>query len=66
MKFKCKLSGTVIEFTHEVDIQTTLQNENYEVCDENEGENKKSYTKKGKKEPELGTPVEDIESEIGE
>lgn len=30
MKFKCKLSGTVIEFTQEADIQTTLANENYE------------------------------------
>ena len=30
MKFKCKLSGVVIEFTQEADIQTTLANENYE------------------------------------
>lgn len=30
MKFKCKLSGTVIEFTQEQDIKTTLDNENYE------------------------------------
>jgi hypothetical protein len=29
MKFKCKLSGTVIEFTQEQDIKTTLANENY-------------------------------------
>lgn len=30
MKFKCKLSGVVIEFTQEQDIKTTLDNENYE------------------------------------
>lgn len=30
MKFKCKLSGVVIEFTQEQDIKTTLENENYE------------------------------------
>jgi hypothetical protein len=30
MKFKCKLSGVVIELIHEVDIKTTLENENYE------------------------------------
>ena len=30
MKFKCKLSGVVIEFTQEQDIQTTLENDNYE------------------------------------
>ena len=31
MKFKCKLSGVVIEFTQEQDIKTTMDNENYEV-----------------------------------
>ena len=30
MKFKCKLSGVVIEFTQEQDIKTTLENDNYE------------------------------------
>lgn len=30
MKFKCKLSGTVIEFTQEQDIKTTLENPAYE------------------------------------
>jgi hypothetical protein len=34
MKFKCKLSGTVVEFTQEQDIKTTLANENYEVYEE--------------------------------
>ena len=34
MKFKCKLSGVVIEFTQEQDIKTTLQNENYEPVEE--------------------------------
>lgn len=30
MKFKCKLSGVVIEFTQEQDIKTTLDNPAYE------------------------------------
>lgn len=34
MKFKCKLSGVVIELIHEVDIKTTLENENYEPVEE--------------------------------
>lgn len=34
MKFKCKLSGVVIEFTQPQDIKTTLENENYEVVSE--------------------------------
>jgi hypothetical protein len=34
MKFKCKLSGNVVEFTQEQDIKTTLDNENYEVVTE--------------------------------
>ena len=34
MKFKCKLSGVVIEFTQPQDIKTTLDNENYEVVEE--------------------------------
>lgn len=34
MKFKCKLSGNVVEFTQEQDIKTTMDNENYEVVPE--------------------------------
>lgn len=34
MKFKCKLSGVVVEFTQEQDIKTTLDNENYEVVED--------------------------------
>ena len=34
MKFKCKLSGVVIELIHEVDIKTTLENENYTPVEE--------------------------------
>lgn len=34
MKFKCKLSGVVVEFTQEQDIKTTLENENYEVVEQ--------------------------------
>lgn len=34
MKFKCKLSGCVVEFTQPVDIKTTLENENYKVVEE--------------------------------
>lgn len=34
MKFKCKLSGNVVEFTQPQDIKTTLENENYEVVEE--------------------------------
>jgi hypothetical protein len=34
MKFKCKLSGVVVEFTQEQDIKTTLENENYEVVED--------------------------------
>lgn len=30
MKFKCKLSGVIIEFTQEQDIKTTLDNPAYE------------------------------------
>jgi hypothetical protein len=34
MKFKCKISGVVIEFTQPQDIKTTLKNENYEVVED--------------------------------
>ena len=34
MKFKCKLSGVVVEFTQPQDIKTTLENENYEVVED--------------------------------
>lgn len=30
MKFKCKASGTIVEFLQPVDIETTLQNPAYE------------------------------------
>lgn len=33
-KFKCKMSGVVVEFVHEVDIKTTMENENYELIQE--------------------------------
>lgn len=33
-KFKCKQSGNIIELIHEVDIKTTLQNENYELVED--------------------------------
>lgn len=36
MKFKCKLSGVVIEFTQEQDIKTTLENPAYEEYVEKE------------------------------
>lgn len=48
MKFKCKLSGVVVEFTQEADIQTTLQNENYEVYQEPVVEVKKESKKEVK------------------
>lgn len=34
MKFKCKISGTVVEFTQPVDIETTLAHPDYEVVEE--------------------------------
>lgn len=34
MKFKCKVSGTIIELFHEVDILTTLENPAYEKVEE--------------------------------
>jgi hypothetical protein len=34
MKFKCKVSGTVVEFTQPVDIETTIQNPAYVIVDE--------------------------------
>jgi hypothetical protein len=33
MKFKCKLSGCVVEFFYPVDIKTTLANPAYEVVE---------------------------------
>ena len=35
-KFKCKASGTVIEFIHPVDIETTRENPAYEEVVEQE------------------------------
>lgn len=34
MKFKCQLSGTVVEFTTEHDIKTMLEHPQYDVVDE--------------------------------
>jgi len=34
MKFKCKVSGTIVEFTQPVDIETTLAHPQYEVVEE--------------------------------
>lgn len=34
MKFKCLISGTIVEFTHPVDIQSTLAHPQYEVVEE--------------------------------
>ena len=31
MKFKCKLSGCIVEFLYPVDIETTLANPAYEM-----------------------------------
>lgn len=31
MKYKCKLSGTVIEFTNEVDIKSMVNHPDYDV-----------------------------------
>lgn len=36
MKFKCKLSGCIVEFTYPVDIETTLANPAYDVVAEEE------------------------------
>ena len=50
MKFKCKLSGTVIEFHQEQDIKTTLENENYEEYVEPKVAPKKEDKKESAKE----------------
>lgn len=34
MKFKCKISGCIVEFLAQVDIDTTLANSAYEVVPE--------------------------------
>jgi hypothetical protein len=34
MKFKCKLSGCIVEFLYPVDIETTLANPAYEVVED--------------------------------
>lgn len=34
MKFKCKVSGTVVEFTSEYDIQSMLIHTGYEVVED--------------------------------
>lgn len=46
MKFKCKLSGVVIEFTQPQDIKTTLENENYEVVEDKPKVEEKKVEKK--------------------
>ena len=34
MKFRCLVSGTIVEFTQPVDIQSTLVHPQYEVVEE--------------------------------
>jgi hypothetical protein len=34
MKFKCKVSGTIVEFTAEYDVESMLTNPAYEVVEE--------------------------------
>lgn len=46
MKFKCKASGNIIEFTDEVDIVGTLAHPEYEVVVEEPVEVKKEVVKK--------------------
>jgi hypothetical protein len=50
MKFKCKASGNIIEFTHEVDIIGTLAHPEYEVVLEEPVEVKKEVKSKTKSE----------------
>ena len=52
-KFKCKLSGTVIEFIHPVDIDSTRDNPAYEEIEDGlqtkEGQKPKEEVKKAVK-----------------
>lgn len=41
MKFKCKVSGTVVEFFYPVDIESMLQHPQYEVVEDVKVEVKK-------------------------
>jgi hypothetical protein len=34
MKFKCKVSGTIVEFTSEYDVQAMLSHPGYEVVED--------------------------------
>jgi hypothetical protein len=53
MKFKCKISGTIAEFTQPVDIISMLEHPQYEVVEEVEiKEVKESPKKKTTKESE--------------
>lgn len=45
-KFKCIISGNIIEFQHEVDISTTRENPAYEEVKEEPKEEEKTVTKK--------------------
>lgn len=44
-KFKCKLSGTVIEFVHPVDIESTQRNPAYEEIEDGVQTKEKQNTK---------------------
>jgi hypothetical protein len=50
MKFKCLVSGTIVEFTHPVDIESTLAHPQYEVVLEEPVEVKKEVKSKTKSE----------------
>lgn len=41
MKFKCKQSGNVVEFTAEHDIESMKKDSNYEVVEDHKKETKK-------------------------
>ena len=50
-KFKCKLSGTVVEFIYPVDIVTTRENPAYEELEDGLQTKEKQDTKEEVKKP---------------
>lgn len=52
MKFKCKVSGSVVEFTQPVDIISMLEHPQYEVVEDVVEEVKETPKKKTTKESE--------------
>jgi len=52
MKFKCKVSGSVVEFTQPVDIISMLEHPQYEVVEDVVEEVKETSKKKTTKESE--------------